>query len=536
MSGPAISRPRPGRTSIALDNLRAYVILLVLAFHSSLAYLAFLPAQPFAFNSPPFEWRAFPIIDIHRSTALELFCAWQDVFLMTLFFFLSGLFVWPSLKRKGIPAFVADRIKRLGIPFALVVALLMPVALYPVYVQTATEPEIAAYVGHFLALPWWPCGPMWFLWLLLSADLIAAGLHKISPDWGERLARFSSLAGTRPVRYFAWLLAASALAYVPLALVFTPEAWAQFGPFAFELSCPVHYAVYFLSAPGWRLRHRSRAIRIGRIADQTLAAVAWRCARVLCTVAGINGTNNQGAGPISIGSSDRRRSEFCDCLSMQLLWRAGIGAALGGEPAGVARQPQAKCLRYVPGALPVCGLAAIRTVAGRDARHRQGRHRFHGYALVELDDNRRLPASAVAHGTITEVAGSRRSRRDRHLLRDKAADTLYRAPRLRHHRGEQMPYVRHPRPNFEHDLAAGGSHAIRHARGVVAQHLIAADLDQGRRQAARIAVERRSVGVTRVDAREITLGDRRNAVGIQKRVGNCVPPKRGTGQCQIGPG
>ncbi|MGA8755053.1 MAG: acyltransferase [Stellaceae bacterium] len=250
MSGPAISRSRPGRTSIALDNLRAYVILLVLAFHSSLAYLAFLPAQPFAFNSPPFEWRAFPIIDIHRSTALELFCAWQDVFLMTLFFFLSGLFVWPSLKRKGIPAFVADRIKRLGIPFALVVALLMPVALYPVYVQTATEPEIAAYVGHFLALPWWPCGPMWFLWLLLSADLIAAGLHKISPDWGERLARFSSLAGTRPVRYFAWLLAASALAYVPLALVFTPEAWAQFGPFAFQLSRPAHYAVYFFIGAG----------------------------------------------------------------------------------------------------------------------------------------------------------------------------------------------------------------------------------------------------------------------------------------------
>ncbi len=256
MSEAAISRPRlisrarPGRTSIALDSLRAYVILLVLAFHSSLAYLAFLPAHPFAFDTPPFQWRAFPIIDSHRSIGLELFCAWQDVFLMTLFFLLSGLFVWPSLKRKGIPAFIADRIQRLGMPFVLVVALLMPIALYPCYLQTAIQPGIAAYIRHFLALPLWPCGPMWFLWLLLSADLIAAGLHKIAPDWGEWLAQFSSKAGAQPVRYFAWLLAASALAYIPLARVFTPEAWAQFGPFALQLSRPAHYAVYFFAGAG----------------------------------------------------------------------------------------------------------------------------------------------------------------------------------------------------------------------------------------------------------------------------------------------
>ncbi len=66
-----LAKPRlRGRTSLAIDNLRACVILLVLAFHASLAYLAFLPAQPFAFDSPPFAWRAFPIIDSHRSIAL----------------------------------------------------------------------------------------------------------------------------------------------------------------------------------------------------------------------------------------------------------------------------------------------------------------------------------------------------------------------------------------------------------------------------------------------------------------------------------
>jgi glucans biosynthesis protein C len=242
--------PPSGRASLALDNLRAYVILLVLAFHSSLAYLNFLPSSPFPFNSPPYSWRAFPIVDSHRWLGLELFCAWQDVFLMTLFFFLSGLFVWPSLKRKGVLPFLCGRILRLGLPFALVVVLLMPIANYPTYLQTAVDPSVAAYWRHFLALPFWPSGPMWFLWLLLAADLAAAGLHPTAPRWGDWLARLAGVAGEKPLITLAGLLILSALAYVPLALVFTPERWFQFGPFAFQESRPLQYAVYFFAGAG----------------------------------------------------------------------------------------------------------------------------------------------------------------------------------------------------------------------------------------------------------------------------------------------
>src|SRR4051812_42800768 len=83
------------RTSLAIDNLRAVVILLVLSFHSVLAYLQFLPSRPFAFDAPPFLWRAFPIVDAQRWFGFDLFCAWQDVFLMSFFLLLSGLFTWP---------------------------------------------------------------------------------------------------------------------------------------------------------------------------------------------------------------------------------------------------------------------------------------------------------------------------------------------------------------------------------------------------------------------------------------------------------
>jgi glucans biosynthesis protein C len=240
----------PPRTSQALDNLRAYVILLVLAFHSSLAYLTFLPARPFPFDQPPFSWRAFPIIDSYRWLGLDLFCAWQNVFLMTLFFFLSGLFVWPSLKRKGVSEFLSGRVLRLGLPFTLVVAVMMPFANYPTYLQTAADPGFAAYWQHFLALPFWPSGPMWFLWLLLAGDLAAAGLTRLAPRWGDHLARLSGIAEDKPLAYFAGLLTLSALAYVPLALAFGSEPWVQLGPFALQQSRPLHYAIYFFAGTG----------------------------------------------------------------------------------------------------------------------------------------------------------------------------------------------------------------------------------------------------------------------------------------------
>src|SRR5262249_42341999 len=66
---------RMSRASIALNNLRAIVIIIVLAFHSVLAYLASLPPEPFAFDKPPYRWQATPIIDTARWFGFDLFCA-----------------------------------------------------------------------------------------------------------------------------------------------------------------------------------------------------------------------------------------------------------------------------------------------------------------------------------------------------------------------------------------------------------------------------------------------------------------------------
>jgi surface polysaccharide O-acyltransferase-like enzyme len=247
---PAIEQRNRAPASLALNNLRGLVILIVIAFHSAIAYLASSPDTAFAFDLSPYKWRAFPIIDSHRWIGFDLFCAWQDVYLMALMFFLSALFTWPSLTRKGSSFFLRDRVLRLGVPFVLALVVIMPIALYPVYRMSATDPGLTAYARHYLALPFWPNGPMWFIWQLLALTFLAAALHRLAPGLVAALSRFASSATIHPGRFFAGLVAASALAYVPMALIFTPWSWNEHGLVALQYSHALLYLVYYLAGLG----------------------------------------------------------------------------------------------------------------------------------------------------------------------------------------------------------------------------------------------------------------------------------------------
>lgn len=247
MSRSSIASSSLASSSIALVNLRAIVILIVLAFHSVLPYLAFLPPTPYPFDSAPYLWLAFPIIDSRRWFGFDLFCAWQDVGLMSLMFFLSGLFVPSSLASKGSWKFLSDRLLRIGLPMALAVIFLAPLAYYAAYRTTAVDPGLDAYLQHWLALPFWPCGPQWFLGELLAFNILAIALHRFLPGWNQHLVRLAGFADGNPVRFLVILVTLSSLAYIPLVLVYSPFAWVNIGPVAFQPSRPLHYLVYFLA-------------------------------------------------------------------------------------------------------------------------------------------------------------------------------------------------------------------------------------------------------------------------------------------------
>ena len=285
------------RSSRALHNLRAVVILIVLAFHSVLAYVQWIPERSAGFDDPPYLWRAFPIVDSHRWFGFDLFCAWQDVFLMSLMFLLSGLFVWPSLQRKRGWGFVRDRLRRLGLPFAFGVLVLIPIAVYPTYLAIGGDPSLTVYLQHYVALPFLPNGQLWFLWQLLALNFVVVGLNWIAPDAVRALGRWSAAAGQRPHIYFSVLIALSAIAYVPLALAFHAVGLVQFRTAVRAMVPPASlWRLLFRRRGNWRRRHRCRPGRRRRRAWAALETVARRGDRFVVSLDGRDRPDHERSG------------------------------------------------------------------------------------------------------------------------------------------------------------------------------------------------------------------------------------------------
>jgi len=236
-----------GSYNFAIGYLRAFITLLVVAHHAVLAYCPFLPpGQPASLLPQPRWWQAFPVIDSHRWMGFGIFVGFNDMFFMSLMFFLSGLFVWTSLQRKGPGKFSRDRLLRLGLPFVLAAGIVAPLAYYPTYLQTGGQ-GVAGFWLQWKSLGTWPAGPAWFVWLLLAFDVVIAAWFAFHPNFGEALGKLSSSAAQRPFRFFTLLVVASAVAYVPLSLVVDPMYWSAVGPFFVQTSRIFHYFVYFLA-------------------------------------------------------------------------------------------------------------------------------------------------------------------------------------------------------------------------------------------------------------------------------------------------
>jgi Acyltransferase family len=267
--------------SVALHNLRGLAIAFLLMLHSSLAYLGSVHASSYSFDRPPYGWLAYPILDRDRWLGFDFCCAWQDLYLMGLMFFLSGVFTWPSLSREGGGKYFSRRLVRLGPPLVLGVMVIMPVALYPVYRMTAPNPSLFGYLHEYLALPFVPIGPMWFLWMLLALNAIAAGTFGCWPSAASTLGRLSDNLARHPKRFLGpWLLVAIA-AYVPLALVFTPWSWAKYGPFGIQLSRPLLYSAYYFAGVAVGIHGLGRGV----LSETGVAARSWK---VLFAAAGVS--------------------------------------------------------------------------------------------------------------------------------------------------------------------------------------------------------------------------------------------------------
>jgi len=237
-----------GGRAMAFDYLRSFGVLLVVLHHAVLAYVTFgflNPENPVATFSP--------IVDGAKWAGFDRITMMNDTFFMPLLFLVSGLFVWHSLRSKDVDGFLLSRLKRLGIPFVFGLLVLTPLAYYP----TVLEIQLVFGEGQSLGSFWLEllrsgfgtAGPLWFVWLLLIFDVIAALLFGVfgKRRRAEGAPRERSWLLDNPVVFVLVLFGLSLAAYIPMTRAFGPTAWKGIGPLQVQISRVFLYLLYFLA-------------------------------------------------------------------------------------------------------------------------------------------------------------------------------------------------------------------------------------------------------------------------------------------------
>lgn len=225
------------KRDIAIDYLRSGVTMLVVAHHAALAY-----SNVSYYDADHYMKSSTPIVDTLRWMPLDFFVGLNDMFFMSLMFLISGIFITPSLIRKGASRFMVDRAKRLGIPFIISALLLAPLAYYPSWFLS-NEARGGGYLYRFFTTDGWASGPAWFIWVLLAYGAVVALAYRFSPGLMKKLSWTASSPLNLAMIFFLISLAVT----IPLRLFIDPGYWAHVaGPLYFQAWRFVLYFAWFL--------------------------------------------------------------------------------------------------------------------------------------------------------------------------------------------------------------------------------------------------------------------------------------------------
>ena len=235
----------------SIDHARSFLTLVVLLHHAVIPYTY------------------FGHTDAKSWAGLDTIVLATDSFFMAMFFFLSGLFVWPSLTRKTLAAYLNDRMLRLGLPFVISAFTIIPIAYYAIELRQNPGAGFSQFWWKTITAGPWPGGPVWFIWVLFAFHLAATLLYLVSPRALDPINRLSAQAFKRPAKFFLFMLAVTAIVYIPCRIYFGPGRWFTFGPFDLQATRVLLYPSYFFigAAIGSANVDRGLLGTEGRLAD-----------------------------------------------------------------------------------------------------------------------------------------------------------------------------------------------------------------------------------------------------------------------------
>ncbi len=159
-----------------LDNLRTFLILLVVILHAGLVYESVLE-------------NTWIVVDPVKNNSIGLIRMYLDLFVMFSIFFISGYFVRFSAKSKTSWEFVKSKFKRILLPWLIAVFTLIPAYKFIfLYSRGLPQENILSYFHFFIRmgsdLSYFSNNPtqswLWFLPILFIFQLLYLALSKTS--------------------------------------------------------------------------------------------------------------------------------------------------------------------------------------------------------------------------------------------------------------------------------------------------------------------------------------------------------------------
>jgi glucan biosynthesis protein C len=166
-------KPRSRSRLVYIDNLRVLLTTLVILHHLAIGYGA----------EGGWAYKESGPRSVLSTVWMTWFVAVNQSFFMGMFFVLSSYFLPGSYERKGARSYVLDRLKRLGIPWAVYELIIHPFLNYSLLRPT----QFPKYFLRYLPQYWdrvrsYADSPMWFLEMLLVFSF-AYVLWRLLTQW-----------------------------------------------------------------------------------------------------------------------------------------------------------------------------------------------------------------------------------------------------------------------------------------------------------------------------------------------------------------
>ncbi len=212
----------------ALDNLRVFIIFLVVVLHASLSYMQHAP-----------EW--WYVLDPQKSLLFTYLVLLIDVPIMLIMFFLAGYFTYPSLAKRGAGAFLKDKLVRIGVPWVFGVLVLTPPTAYLIYYSR----HIPMPLWTFWRTDFWgkafQQSVYWYLGVLLLFFTLTALAYAVN----RRFASWKPAVISPTWRFFSLFVLGMSATSMLIGLAYSLDTWSHIYVLSYQPARLPLYIGYF---------------------------------------------------------------------------------------------------------------------------------------------------------------------------------------------------------------------------------------------------------------------------------------------------